>query len=981
MLESLWAVRRIIPGMPLNSGLLVGRDVELDRLRAAVGLDTADGGLAVVSGDAGIGKSRLLAALTAAAAEQGWLTATGHCVGEAGSALAHLPFIELVTTLEANAPEIVDQVLTSHPALAHLLPGRTPGVAPDAVQHGPVAEAVHALLTALGAARPTLVVVEDVHWADHSSRNLLTLLLTRGFPSAVGLVVSYRSDDLHRRHPLHDTLAVWARLSEVTGLDLTPLPDSAVRRLVAGLPDAPVDDEVAGEVVRRSEGNPFFAEELVASAAAGQVLGGGLTRVLRARVEQLDDTAQQVVRAVAVGGREISHELLARVVALAGEDLDRALSEAVEHHVLEASWPPAYAFRHALLGESVADALLPGERLRLHQAYAAALAERPDLGPASELARHAAVIGDLPTAVAASRAAAEAALAVGGPQDALQHYEQALRWLGEDDPLRDELTFSAAEAASLAGENLRAVSLLRDRLAHPGAAQQPRARAALLAAVVLRSAVLDAPTDALALSSEAMVLVAEDRTELRAKVLLARLQALLDAGEVAEAAIVGDEVTALAERLGLRRLLSEARTMLVRLSMVRNDLDRVEAHLRSVLDDVAADDPIRLRVLHQLASARHRRGDLPAALAFYDQGAAMARQLHHDLAPWGLECRLLGGLVAYELGDWDGAIRRLTVDEGSVPQPGHSFFTAGLLAVAVARGEPTDRGVVDRLKEWWSVDALCVVLTLMPGIELLARSRDGEDSLEASLEAAIELATTGVARLDELWGNHHAVVRIAALLAGALASAAPQASTALRVRLIEAMEPFSARARQLIARLSEGEAAETRAWGARMEAELLRLRWLAATDTASDRPTADELVTAWRASAAAFEAYGHAYEEARSRARLAAALHAAGDDEAASLAAGPARAVAERLGARPLLEEIGRSVPSATRARGIPDLTPRETEVLTLVARGLSNGQIGQQLFISTKTVSVHVSNVLAKLGASGRTEAAALARDRGLVH
>jgi predicted ATPase len=179
--------------MPLNTGLLVGREVELDRLSAAIGLDAAAGGLVVVSGDAGIGKSRMLAALTAAATERGWLTATGHCVGQAGSALAHLPFIELLSTLEANEPEVVETVLTSHPALGHLLPGRLPDAPAEAVSHGPVAEAVHALFTALGEARATLLVIEDVHWADHSSRNLLTLLLTRGFPSAVGLVVTYRS--------------------------------------------------------------------------------------------------------------------------------------------------------------------------------------------------------------------------------------------------------------------------------------------------------------------------------------------------------------------------------------------------------------------------------------------------------------------------------------------------------------------------------------------------------------------------------------------------------------------------------------------------------------------------------------------------------------------------------------------------------------------------------------------------------------------
>jgi DNA-binding NarL/FixJ family response regulator len=287
------------------------------------------------------------------------------------------------------------------------------------------------------------------------------------------------------------------------------------------------------------------------------------------------------------------------------------------------------------------------------------------------------------------------------------------------------------------------------------------------------------------------------------------------------------------------------------------------------------------------------------------------------------------------------------------------------------------------------VDALSVVLTLMPGIELLARRQElrvgpgdsavssDETSLRSAVEASIELATSGVARLDEFWGDHHAVVRVAALLAGVLASAAPDAGTELRGRMLGAVEPLAARARAVVGRLTEGHGAETRAWGARLEAELLRLRWLAAT---RDTPSAAELVAAWRASVTAFDGYGHVYEGARSRARLAAALHATGDDDAAMAAAAQARATADALGARPLLDEIARMLPPLTRPRGIPDLTPREAEVLTLVARGLSNGQIGKQLFISTKTVSVHVSNVLAKLGASGRTEAAAVARDRGLV-
>ena len=442
-------------GMPPRIGPLVGREAELDRLHELTGLGTiagAEAGGVVLSGDAGIGKSRLLSHLVADADAAGWLTSVGHCVGQAGTAIAYLPFVELIGSINTRRPDLVDPVLSDHPSLAHLLPGRpgartsslaagsTPGSsapsAPGSTAPGDVAEGVYALLTAIGNEQPALFVIEDVHWADRSSRDLLTLLLTRGFGTSVALVVSYRSDDLHRRHPLHETLAVWTRIAGLGHLELRGLGESAVRALVADLQRAPTDLSTTDEIVRRSAGNPFFVEELVASGSAGSKgsagsvgsgLSGGLTRVLRARVEQLDDTAQSVLRVMALkGGRAIGHELLSRVAGLPDETLEAAVAAAVEHHVVEALWPPAYTFRHALLGETVADSLLPGERLRLHRSYAAVLTEHPGLGSNSELARHAAAVGDLTTAVRASRAAGEAALTVGGPQEALLHFEQAL---------------------------------------------------------------------------------------------------------------------------------------------------------------------------------------------------------------------------------------------------------------------------------------------------------------------------------------------------------------------------------------------------------------------------------------------------------------------------------------------------------------------------------------------------------------------------
>ena len=209
-------VTAVIGAMPLSprTRALVGRSSELDRVRRATGLGgesaALDPGAAVLlSGDAGIGTSRLVAELAAEARADGRLVVAGHCVGAGGDVRAWLPFVEVVAELARETPEVVAAVRTAQPALGALCPGTT---TPAATDPGLVAEALHTLLGTVGREHPLLVVVEDVHWADHSSRDLLTLLLTRGSSAPVSLVVNYRSDDLHRRHPLHDVLAVWTRL-------------------------------------------------------------------------------------------------------------------------------------------------------------------------------------------------------------------------------------------------------------------------------------------------------------------------------------------------------------------------------------------------------------------------------------------------------------------------------------------------------------------------------------------------------------------------------------------------------------------------------------------------------------------------------------------------------------------------------------------------------------------------------------------------
>ena len=1042
--------------MPPSSAPLVGRDADLARLAAAVGLGagpTPTGGRVVVAGDAGIGKSRLVAALGELAGAAGWPVVVGHCVGQAGSALAYLPFVEVIARLESQDPQLLATALRRYPALrrltaapaearAHPQPAEAAEAAEAAVpaesdvaaERGQVAESVHGLLTAWGAAGPAVVVIEDVHWADHSSRDLLTLLLTRGFATPVSLVVTYRSDDLHRRHPLHDTLAVWARLAEAVTVELDPLPPEHLQVLVRGIPELSVDAETAQAIAARADGNPFFAEELAAATMAGRPTTGGLRRVLQARVEHLDDDARLVVRTVAVACRDVPHELLARVAELPDQRLDAAVGAAIEHHVLVPRWPAGYAFRHALLGESVLDDLLPGERLRLHRRYAAALAAQPRLGPASELARHAAASGDLPTAVAASRAAAAQALAVGGAHEALDHLERALDLLDEDDPSLDEVTLRASEAAEISGEQLRAVSLLRDRLDHPGSRQSPGNRAELLAAYATRSRLLDLPVDGLALTSAAVRLMpAEDPRLLGVQV--AHVQQLVDARQWQAAGELGDEVLAAVEQRHEARLGAALRTVLTKVVEALDDPATAEAHVVALLDggtDPA--DPIRLRLHFQLASSLERRGDLAGARVHFEDGARLARSLRLEWAPWGSECRLRAGILAYQLGDWQSAVDCLDVGEPGPPQPGRALFDAALLGVRAAQGAPLADGVVHeqlaQLRQWWPVDALGALLTASAGVELLGDRGD--------ILGALALVADAVASLDRSWGRYHAVVRLAALAAGQGASAARLADPALQREIVERVDTLAARAADVLGGsqlslplgLSEGAAGapagppapqasrrmppipadaqefarthpETWAWGARLSAELARLRWWA---DRPDRPSPAELVTAWADTVTAFRDYGHIPETARSLVRLAQAQQMAGD-AAYRESAVQAREVAQRLGALPLLAELDALVPRrrgagaaagggaataggggglrADRSAGSVSpvaLTARELQVLELVARGRTNGQIGHTLSISTKTVSVHVSNLLAKLGAASRTEAAALARDRGLL-
>ena len=354
---------------------LIGRDAELEQLSCPArhpcvrGAGGASVRAMLVAGDAGVGKTRLMMALRDTALEAGWQVVAGHCLDLADSSLPYLPFSEILGRVMADQPDVAGRVLDRHPTLARLQPGRRirsseTASGDQALDRGNVYDAFGDLLSAVAEQAPVLVVVEDAHWADESTRDMLSFLFSRPVPG-VSLVVSYRSDDLHRRHPLRRQVAEWMRLHGVDRLPLDPLADDDVRRLVRALRPGTLSEAEYVSIVDRAEGNPFFVEELVGAAGSGQV-PGELADVLLVHLDRLDEVTRRVVRIVSVAGRQVSHGLLAAVSDLGSAELEGALRTAVEANVLAASRGGTYAFRHALLGEAVYDDLLPGERVRLH---------------------------------------------------------------------------------------------------------------------------------------------------------------------------------------------------------------------------------------------------------------------------------------------------------------------------------------------------------------------------------------------------------------------------------------------------------------------------------------------------------------------------------------------------------------------------------------------------------------------------------------
>ncbi len=693
---------------------LVGRLDEIERLATLVGLTAAEPepeSAVLLSGDAGVGKTRLLAELRTRAEAAGYRVLVGHCLDFGDSALPYLPFSEAFGRLAADSPTLARSLVEAGPAIARLMPARRvipeqPEPTDDTshLDRPDLFASAHAALELLGRADPLLLIIEDVHWADRSTRELLSFLFSRRFDSPVAVVASYRSDDLHRRHPLRNAAAEWARLPGVTRLDLAKLPDSDVRALVGSLHPEPLTERAVRGIIDRAEGNAFFTEELVQAASHSPgALPEALADLLLVRLDQLDDESRLVVRAAAVSGRRVPHLLLERVVDGQVTSLDTALRAAVERNILLPMGRDGYAFRHALLAEAVYDDLLPGERVRLHMAYAKALQQGGVGGTAAELAKHARAANDTETAVRASIAAGDEAMAVAGPDEASRHYELALE-LATDSGMDDidvvELTARACEAALAAGQTYRALALARDQLRATSPDTSPQARLRLLHVKGSVAIVADAEGDALKVTTEAMELLEKHPDEpMRAQMLALHARALHEQRQHDEATRFATEALELADRLGLAGVAADARTTLARLRERPGETAASQAMLQeTVLQARSAGDLAgELRSMFNLGTLQYEAGRIDAAREEYARTQERAEETGRPWSPYGLESRVLGIQAAYVLGDWDGASALADLRHQSPPDLVEAMIVASGLLVRAGRGDAAARELLPGL--------------------------------------------------------------------------------------------------------------------------------------------------------------------------------------------------------------------------------------------------------------------------------------------
>ncbi|MFC4855246.1 helix-turn-helix transcriptional regulator [Actinophytocola glycyrrhizae] len=897
---------------------LVGRRAELAALAAC--WSTSDIRLVLVEGDAGVGKTRLVRAF---ARHCGATVLTGGCL-QFEADIPYAPFVE---------------------ALPHLFTDGIGTAAGDrATEYRKVADAVRA------AGERVVLVLEDLHWADAATRDLLLFLHRALAATPVLIVVTCRTDEVPAHHPVAALVAELSRSRHTTRIHLPPLDRAGVAALAAGVLGAAPPDELVDTLMTRAEGNPFFTEELL---AAGNTVPRTVREIIVTRMARLSAPAQRLARLASVVGRTVPHDLLAALVP--PDDLHVAVRDLVDHGQLVIVEPDAYAFRHALIHEALYRELLPGERRQAHAAVARCLTAHPELAMSqtAELAHHWDAAGEAEPALAAAVLAAAGAFDGHAPATAHAHYERALRrWPDVADAAsvtgidHDTLLERAAEAASLAGHNQRAVELTRQRLA---ALRDPERVAQAYEQLSYQARSVGNWQLARHASAETVRLLPPDSpARLRVESWQMMLDMLgaryLDAVRHAERIL--PQAREDAEDLVPRnRALTVLGTAHVMLGHVDDGVGFLARH-REFGARTGVPRFVGVGYVNTAESLvwadRHTE-----ALALARDGIERANELGFAIYLLPIVGNAVRALA--ELSRWDEALDTSADPDDPAADPFNWIFVDLPRAeVLLRRGEPAAAAallsragaVLDGQDDAQYGTELAHLRGRLAGAE--RRHDEGLAAVRAGLEIALSA--------QDMW-------LVARLVATGVWLAAEAGDAATADEMLSAGRSHRASLE------SRGAVALPRTLRAVSLAEAERGRlgkpdpvaW-AAVDGGPDR-----YLTAY----ARFREAESLLTAKGSRTR-AAELLAAAAATAAELSAAPLAALVTALRERARLV-----VPGSAPVLG---LTAREAEIFFLVGQGKTNAEIAAELFISTKTASVHVSNILRKLGVRSRIQAAALA-------
>ena len=953
--------------MRSRSAITFGRDGEVRQLSALA--DKARGGESVsvlVHGEAGVGKTRLVSDFVATLREQGVVVFVGHGVqlseGEVPYGVVTDSLRDLVRTVGADRVRDLLGPRVEH--LAPLVPALRTSPSGE-VDRAAFISATADLVEALATEQLVCWVVEDLQWADTATRDAFVYLARFLTSTRLLLVATWRDEEEGASRP--DGLLESIRVDRLAGDDLTAL----VAEVTPGLPAA--DQERVAEL---SQGLPFLVEELVESWRPGAGVDRAyLRRLVLTRLPDLSEEARDLVELAATGEGHLDAGLLEE-----GLGVDpRAIREAIDAGILEPDPRVGFLrFRHALLREAVADAVSPGDRRRLHRRWAEAIeTDGSSLTSQERVIAMATHWHGAEVPEKALPALAEAARVAHRMQDLSAELRTMTKVLGWWERAADPAALTGLTRDHVLVETVRlgmattafdeVHALLKTELARVDPETDPVSAAyARLWSAVFQENYRTAPADA----EDAKTLLGADLDDPRLEHGLELLDFALP-DEVAASAVA--RVEELYDRTSDPDVRLRARHRLAAHHLRAGDFEQalmlakdqsadVAGAALSEQWDAASTQAWVLILLGRSAEAADllerqlMRVSRPTTLSTHY--ASLAENLSHAwiaLGRWG---------EAFELAtDALGAVTELHEDEPVILSS--DFLRTCMVAVQVARGElAAARRTAQPLAghvgatPWADRSPHAEVVAQLA--ELSAAEGD-LDRCRAQLAGAWELAPSpGLS--EELPRAILTALRAEATLVDPYDAAAVAESAALVERIMATAAPLAR------------PGPRGRAWWAEAQAHAARSR---GQDRAANWAPA---VTGWREC-------GQPYDVAICLRHLGEAALGEGDTTVATQALTEAHEISERLGARPLAEAVLAVARRARLAVGPPatplgpgPLTAREAEVLGLVAEGRSNQQIATELFMSPKTVSVHVSRILTKLGAANRTEAAASGRRLGLL-